>query len=122
MKRVNKNIDYNGLESLENLIIGLGRGYDYHQSILNYHKLDKVYFTRVQHAIEMLYRNRIDAILMDKKIAQFHINNNSNLAFKQELDFASNNVLKLPLYFGMSKKHQYSKEVIDKFNEALKRH
>lgn len=103
LKSVDRNINYDGLGSLDKLIIGLGRGYDYHQSIMNYHELDKVYFTRVEHAIEMLYKGRIDVLLTDKKIAQFHINNSSNLALSQELDFIPNSVFKLPLYFGMSK-------------------
>jgi len=119
LKRKETHIDYQELSSLKNLIIGLGRGYDYHQSLMNNNSLKKVYFTRVERAIEMLSLGRIDAVLTDKKIADYHIRNSANDVIRTELDFVSTKVFELPLYFGMSKKYRYANQVIAKFNEAI---
>lgn len=119
LKRKETRIEYRDLSSIEGMAIGLGRGYDYHSSLLKYEQFNKVYFTRVEHAIEMLHRGRIDAVLTDKKIAQFHIQNSATKGLSNDLDFVPTTIFKLPLYFGMSKKYKHSKEIIEKFNLAM---
>lgn len=121
LKRKEKNIIYESLSSLENLRIGIGRDYDYHQSLVDYPKLKTVKFSRFEYAIKMLYKDRIDVLLTDKNIAEYHLKNSKNISLRNELDFVQTTVFELPLHFGMSKKYRKSDQVIKKLNQALQR-
>lgn len=120
LKRTDKDFYYKDLSSLANLTLGLGRGYDYHDNLKNYPHINKVYFTRIQHAIGMLYQGRIDAVLDDKKVVEYHVQNRGNELFSNNFDFVTTSVFELPLYFGMSKKYPDADKVIKKFNDKLK--
>lgn len=114
------NFDYSGLSSLDDLIIGVGREYDYNDAFSTANNFKRVEVTRFSQSLEMLYRGRIDLAVTDERIALFHIARSpKSEAIKRDIDFVSTALDELPLYFGMSKHNANASKIIEQFNAAI---
>jgi polar amino acid transport system substrate-binding protein len=119
LKKKGNSIEYKDLSSLRQLTLALGRGYDYHDDLAKYTNVNNLYYTRIETAVEMLRRGRVDAVLDDKKVIEFYLNRNKDQIDFQELEFVSGSVFELPLHFGISNKYPGARYIINDFNKCL---
>ena len=81
---------------------------------MNNNSLKKVYFTRVERAIEMLSLGRIDAVLTDIHVGQYLVKNH----FPGQFAPIKPSFRSTPAYFVFAKKEKF-KALVPKFDGVL---
>lgn len=114
-------LSHGGLSDLTGLRVGVGRGYDYSDSLL---AANSFYREPVSHALQNLGKlglGRVDVVLEDERIARFNLQlHGSEIPNGNDLRLSETALLVLPLYFGVSCRRADAAVIIHRFNDALR--
>lgn len=116
-----KELSHGGLIDLTGLHVGMGRGYDYSDSLL---AANNFYREPVGHALQNFRKlglRRIDVVLEDERIARFNLQlHGSEIPNANEMLLSETALSTLPLYFGVSNRRADAAVIIHRFNDALR--
>lgn len=111
--------NYNKLINLKKYTFGVGRGWIYSDKFDNASYLKKEETKDVQQLIRMLIENRVDIIIIAKKVFQHEVKINYHY-MKNDFKYLHPAINKSILYIAFSKKTPGAKEICLKFNKAFK--
>lgn len=112
---------HGGLSGLTGLRVGVGRGYDYSDSLLG---ATNFYREPVGHALQNLGKlglRRVDVVLEDEHIVRFNLQlHGREILNANDIRLSETALSILPLYFGVSSRRSDAAIIIRRFNDALR--
>lgn len=108
------------IEELAGKTVGIGRGYDYSDDFLSARYFKKEAANSTLSNLLKLSRRRVDLVLEDPRIVSFNVG--AHCAEHPELDLIKSGTgtfMRLPLFFGVSRKRPDAVEIVRRFNDAL---
>ncbi|WP_295993946.1 ABC transporter substrate-binding protein [Rugamonas sp.] len=112
--------DASTLAQLSGARIGIGRDYEYSDEFLSQKNVQLEPVDRTIQNLLKLTIGRIDGVLEDKLIAQYHIQ--SNIAAHDalgDIEFAPAPLMTLPLYLAINPQTAHARQIIEQFNLEL---
>jgi polar amino acid transport system substrate-binding protein len=112
-------IKFNNLNDLEGLIIGTLKNYAYREDFTGSKKFIKLQQNHLIQNLLFLTQDKIDMTLGDIRKVRYEINKYMKSSMK-DLEFLPNVLIKRGVHIAVSKSNPNHKEIIAKFNKALK--
>lgn len=119
IKRADFDFRYMNLYDLSGLSVGVGRGYDYDDQFRRATNFVKVPIVSLDRSLNMLLKERLDLVISDRVIAQWHMDRMDANLVQNQLEILDKAYAYIPLHFGVTKKRPDHEALIEKFNAGL---
>ncbi|MCK5354368.1 MAG: transporter substrate-binding domain-containing protein [Methyloprofundus sp.] len=112
-------IKFNTLSDLDRLIIGTIKGYAYRDDFMTSHMFIRLQQNYLIQNLLFLTQEKIDMTIGDVRKIRYEINKYMKTNMK-DLEFLPNSLIKRGVHIAVSKSNPKHKEILTKFNKALK--
>ena len=121
MKQAQSTFNYVALSDLSGKIVGVGRNYDYSDTLKQATHFTRAEAVTTKQNIMRLAKGRIDLVLTDCIIGQYNLQNlQREGVVSDEVGFVGGIIESSPLHFGVPKGSSAGSQIISDFNEGLK--